>query len=892
MASKEKNICIEKIFCYETKNFFYVIGSSSCKNKHRILKLDRRNKLHLEIECLDNVMNTNEMMNYLREQGFDSNKRIEPTVAFGIAGFVRFLEGYYMILIIKRRCIAMIGMHCIYKIEDTLMIYVPNEEKTAADEQRYLRIFNNVDLKSNFYFSYSYDLSNSLQYNLCPQIPNAINNVRWGFGSGQTVWDVSDKSTTTTMMNGQPTDDGSIYIKPNMKFVWNEYLLTPMQTVHNDFYLYVCHGFVGQAMLPIDGRNLIITIIARRSKKYAGTRFLKRGANCDGFPANEVETEQIVHDGNISSFRYGLFSSFVQLRGSVPVYWSQNSAKMTPKPSINIDINDPLFEAAGKHFNNLLYNYGSPVIVLNLVKRKEKRAQESILFNQFESSIEYLNQFLPKLHHIMLVGYDMAKSKKQDDNVISCLTNIAQYTLRKTGFFMNRLIAASSRPSQSVVQTGIVRVNCVDCLDRTNTAQCVIGMVALGHQLYSMGVLYKPEIDPDTDMVRLLEELYEDHGDTLALQYGGSQLVHRIKTYRKGPPITSQSKDIMQSLSRYYSNAFGDWDKQTAINLFLGVYDTNRRDLPFIWNLNSDYELHHNFLGSDFNDRNAINRSIIASLTSTSMSQQRIRFTKWWSDQVALSLPRAAKELFKYTKEGMSQRDLQFVKQIDAYDWFFDVHRLQENTVFVEMFLFNMKKSKYYGHYKRKLTSYRNQNRHSLVGIPIIMRSTADESESDDESDDERDKIIIRFENDLHSISLDQVEEANHSSTRVNSGHDGHSTVIKLETNASYLSRQLQNNRISYERILCRVRQPATGHCNPSATHNNAICYMNYLQCAPKFELLLQKNSHHLVDRQTDSNGYQTADLLCQFHSNGGCHGIHDNNSMRQQYSRFCRFQC
>lgn len=38
----------------------------------------------------------------------------------------------------------------------------------------------------------------------------------------------------------------------------------------------------------------------------------------------------------------------------------------------------------------------------------------------------------------------------------------------------------------------------------------------------------------------MLEELYEDHGDTLALQYGGSQLVHRINTYRKTAPWTSQ----------------------------------------------------------------------------------------------------------------------------------------------------------------------------------------------------------------------------------------------------------------------------------------------------------------------------------------------------------------
>ena len=54
----------------------------------------------------------------------------------------------------------------------------------------------------------------------------------------------------------------------------------------------------------------------------------------------------------------------------------------------------------------------------------------------------------------------------------------------------------------------------------------------------------------------MLEELYEDQGDTLALQYGGSQLVHRIKGYRNVAHWTSSSKDIMQTLSRYYSNAF------------------------------------------------------------------------------------------------------------------------------------------------------------------------------------------------------------------------------------------------------------------------------------------------------------------------------------------------
>ncbi|VEL25386.1 unnamed protein product [Protopolystoma xenopodis] len=34
------------------------------------------------------------------------------------------------------------------------------------DEMRYLRLFQSVDLSSHFYFSYTYDLSHSLQYNL------------------------------------------------------------------------------------------------------------------------------------------------------------------------------------------------------------------------------------------------------------------------------------------------------------------------------------------------------------------------------------------------------------------------------------------------------------------------------------------------------------------------------------------------------------------------------------------------------------------------------------------------------------------------------------------------------------------------------------------------------
>lgn len=89
---------------------------------------------------------------------------------FVIPGFIRFLEGYYIILVTKRRRVAVIGHHTIYKIEDTSMIYIPNDiiRLFHPDEQRYVKMFQSIDLSSNFYFSYSYDMSHTFQYNMAP----------------------------------------------------------------------------------------------------------------------------------------------------------------------------------------------------------------------------------------------------------------------------------------------------------------------------------------------------------------------------------------------------------------------------------------------------------------------------------------------------------------------------------------------------------------------------------------------------------------------------------------------------------------------------------------------------------------------------------------------------
>jgi hypothetical protein len=68
---------------------------------------------------------------------------------------------------------------------------------------------------------------------------------------------------------------------PNRSFVWNGALMQPALDagIHPDWVLNITHGSVGQSNVSVFGRSFYLTLIARRSTRYAGTRYLKRGAN-------------------------------------------------------------------------------------------------------------------------------------------------------------------------------------------------------------------------------------------------------------------------------------------------------------------------------------------------------------------------------------------------------------------------------------------------------------------------------------------------------------------------------------------------------------------------------------------------------------------------------------
>lgn len=78
------------------------------------------------------------------------------------------------------------------------------------------------------------------------------------------------------------------------------------------------------------------------------------------------------------------------------------------------------------------------------------------------------------------------------------------------------------------LQKGVLRTNCIDCLDRTNVAQYAYGLIALGHQLHALGFIDVPKIDQDSPLADELMCFYERMGDTLSLQYGGSAAHNKV----------------------------------------------------------------------------------------------------------------------------------------------------------------------------------------------------------------------------------------------------------------------------------------------------------------------------------------------------------------------------
>ncbi|XP_047307424.1 phosphoinositide phosphatase SAC2 isoform X2 [Impatiens glandulifera] len=605
--AKERSYYLQKFRLYETRSNFYMIGRDKNRNVWRVLKIDRLDSSELNIHEDSTIYSQIECYDLLRRI-HEGNKKTGGlkfvTTCYGIVGIIKFLGPYYMLLITKRRKIGIICGHAIYEITKRQMIPIPNSTARSKmdfskNENRYKKLLFSVDLTKDFYFSYSYHVMQSLQRNLC------------NHESGNSLYE--------TM------------------FVWNGFLTRGIrnQLKNTLWTVPLVYGFFKQVKLSLCGKDFILTLMARRSRHYAGTRYLKRGVNEKGRVANDVETEQIVIEDAPEGCPTKI-SSIVQIRGSIPLFWSQETSRLNIKPDIILSRKDLNYEATRLHFENLVKRYGKPIIILNLIKRHEKKPRESVLRTEFANAIESINKDLAGESRLKFLHWDLSKhSKKKATDALWQLGKVASNALNLTGIFYCQMTPTSGTErlqnyscmeegnsevgvvqnvyeidnssgmesrggdnistvsgnylvKQVTLQKGVLRTNCIDCLDRTNVAQYAFGLMALGHQLQAIGISDDLVLDLDTPLADDLMTVYESMGDTLALQYGGSAAHNKIFSERRGQwRAATQSQELFRTLQRYYSNAYMDAVKQDAINVFLGYFQP-QLDKPALWELDSD----------------------------------------------------------------------------------------------------------------------------------------------------------------------------------------------------------------------------------------------------------------------------------------------------------------
>lgn len=319
--------------------------------------------------------------------------------------------------------------------------------------------------------------------------------------------------------------------------------------------LATAHGQISRKRSSTE-RTYLLTLVSRRSVKRAGLRYLRRGVDEEGNTANGVETEQILSESTWapSSKIY----SFVQIRGSIPIYFSQSPYSFKPVPQIQHSA-ETNFQAFKRHFDSISDRYGS-IQVANLV---EKHGNEAIVGEQYEKNMDRLNHSDESPgRNIGFEWFDFhAICRGMKFENVSLLMDALEAKLDAFG----RTVAVDGQLLSR--QSGVLRTNCMDCLDRTNVVQSACGRKALEQQLKNEGIDFGLQVD---QTAHFFNTLWADNGDAISKQYASTAAMKGDFTRTRKRDYKGALTDMGISISRFYSGLVNDYFSQAAIDFLLG----------------------------------------------------------------------------------------------------------------------------------------------------------------------------------------------------------------------------------------------------------------------------------------------------------------------------------
>ncbi|KAL8575893.1 hypothetical protein ACOMHN_027291 [Nucella lapillus] len=442
---------------------------------------------------------------------------------YGIFGIIRLVAGAYLIVITKREKVGELRGHTIWRVADT-EVHSYKRTTTHLTEQQtflnklYLGMVESMLKTESYYFSNTFDLSHSLQ---------RLHNTSPDFNSL------------------------ALHERADQRFVWNGNVLRELtqQPELSRYCLPIVLGFIEVSSCQVNGKSFDYILISRRCIYRAGTRFNMRGVDSEGQVANFVETEQIVqYDGH--------YCSFVQTRGSIPLFWSQRAnLKRLPNPSLHATNHMSAFQ---KHFDDQIYNYGYQIVV-NLVNHKGPEHPMEKMLAQTVANAQNEN--------IKYESFDFHKEcKGMRFDKVSILIGRLENDRKRFGYF-------HQQRDGSVVtkQCGVFRTNCMDCLDRTNVVQSLLALETLQEQLTRLDVLDAGQrLTEQKQFDTIFRNVWADNADCVSKQYAGTGALKTDFTRTGKRTISGALMDGWNSAVRYVRNNFQDGYRQDTIDLFLG----------------------------------------------------------------------------------------------------------------------------------------------------------------------------------------------------------------------------------------------------------------------------------------------------------------------------------
>ncbi|KAL3451334.1 SacI homology domain-containing protein [Aspergillus insuetus] len=366
--------------------------------------------------------------------------------------------------------------------------------------------------------------------------------------------------------------------------LWNAYMIEPLLVFRSHLSPHdkqlldssqiltcVIRGFCGTLTIPASVSILssvrtnmpsMLTLISRLSSRRAGTRFNARGIDDDGNVANFVETETILW------VPPGIAFSYVQVRGSVPIFWEQATGFLPGQQKIDVTRSiEATQHAFDKHIESLELEYGA-VHVVNLLS--ELRPGEVEISTRFRQHIQrnLVNQRADSDHALLRatefdfhaeargpLGYGAGSEIKHE----------LLHSLNGFAYFLSEN-APSRRGGTSVIlqQEGVFRTNCLDCLDRTNLVQTIISSMALE------SFLLQENGAAGSDIHLRHSTLWADNGDALSKIYAGTGALRSSYTRHGKMSLAGALADARKTAARLYINNFSDKARQRTIDLLLG----------------------------------------------------------------------------------------------------------------------------------------------------------------------------------------------------------------------------------------------------------------------------------------------------------------------------------